>query len=215
VPDIPAALDPGTCYLYLVRHGATENNRAARLQGRQSHHPLSEQGRAQALLLSELLASRRIGQVYSSPLLRAMQTAERIAAAHGLEVRPLAELVEVDVGRWEGRSWSEIAETEAEAYAAFMQDPAVHPYAGGETITQVAARVAPAIDALYERHLGEAIVVVAHSVVNRAYLATQLGLPLSLTNRLSQENCAVNLLRHRGGKTRVLSVNSLFHLDQV
>lgn len=207
-------LNDETCYVYLARHGATANNHTGVLQGQQAHHELSAQGVEQARQLRDLLAQRPIAAVYSSPLRRAMQTAEAVALPHKHEVQMVEALMEVNVGRWEGRGWKEIAASAPEAYAAFMENPAECPYDGGESFTDVVQRVKPAMDALYTRHLGQAIVVIAHSVVNRTYLASVLGVPLRMANQLTHQNCAVNVLRQRKGKVQVVAMNSGFHLEE-
>lgn len=213
MPPSPA---PPTCWLYLVRHGATENNRARppRLQGRRTDPPLSDEGLEQAQNTGRLLADCPIDAVYSSPLLRARQTAEAIAQPHGLEVQPVQGLIEVDVGDWEGRAWDEIERTDPEAYRAFMTDATVHPYLGGENLQTVLDRTAPTFEKLLAENLGRAIVAVAHNVVNRAYLAELLGLPLARYRWVPQDNCGVNLLRYRTGKVKVVTVNSVFHLPK-
>ena len=69
--------------------------------------------------------------------MRSRETAEIIAAPHGLVVQTIAEISEVDVGQWEGRSWVEIAQTEPDAYRQFQENCGQHGYAGGENLTQV------------------------------------------------------------------------------
>lgn len=203
------------CWLYLVRHGATENNRARppRLQGRRTDPPLSDEGLGQARDTARLLADCPIDAVYSSPLLRARQTAEPIARQHGLEVQVVEGLIEVDVGDWEGRAWDEIERTNPEAYRAFMTDATVHPYLGGETIQTVLDRTAPTIEKLLAENVGRTSVAVAHNVVNRAYLAGLLDVPLARYRSVPQDNCGVNVLRYRNGSVKVVTVNGVFHLD--
>ena len=126
MPPCPA---PDTCWLYLVRHGATANNRARppRVQGRRTDPGLSPVGRRQAEQTGRALAGLPLKRVYSSPLLRARETALAIAGPHGLSVEVVDDLVEVDVGQWEGRNWDEIQRTDPEAYRLFMLDAGVHP----------------------------------------------------------------------------------------
>lgn len=203
-----------TCLLYLVRHGATENNVAnpPRLQGRRSNLGLSAKGREQAEEAARQLATYRLAAVYASPLLRAVETAAMIAAPHGVAVDPIEELVECDIGDWEGRSWGEIEQTDAEAYRLFHADAGTHGYLGGENLAQVLARVEPALDAILARHVGESVAVVAHNVVNRVWLAHLLGVPLSAARGIPQENCGINLIRYRTGTPKVWTVNSVSHL---
>jgi broad specificity phosphatase PhoE len=151
--------------------------------------------------------------VYSSPLLRAQETAQRIALAHRLTVRTVAEITEADVGAWERRSWVEIRETETDAYEKFQRDPATHGYRQGENLAQVRDRVVPAIDAIMRSHLGERIAIIGHNVVNRVYLAEAIHLPLARARGIAQENCGINLLRFRDEQAKVITINSVFHLE--
>ena len=212
MPPCPA---PDTCWLYLVRHGETPNNHARppRLQGRRTDPPLSEEGLRQARRTGQLLADVRLDAVYSSPLLRARQTAEAIARPHELPVVVVDELTEVDVGDWEGRAWEEIERTDPEVYRAFMTDAGVNPYLGGETVETVRARAVPAFERLLADHAGGIIAVSAHNVVNRAYLAHLMSIPVARYRTIPQDNCGVNVLRARRGDVKVITINGVFHLD--
>lgn len=207
---------PDGCQMFLLRHGATANNVAQppRLQGRGSNPGLSADGLRQAEETAELLARVSLAAVYASPLVRALETAERLALPHRLTVQTVPELIECDVGLWEGRTWPDIERDDADYHAAFRADPATHGYAGGENLTQVAQRVGPAFASLLQKHSGGNIAVVGHNIVNRCYLAEQLGIPLARArDRLVQHNCGVNLIRQRGGKTQVAALNAIWHLS--
>lgn len=213
MPPCPA---PETCLCFLIRHGATDNNRAVppRLQGRRTDPPLSAEGLEQSRRAAEALAAEPIACVFSSPLLRARQTAEAIAMPRGLEVEIDDGLIECDVGLWEGLSWEEVQERYPEAHAQFHRSPVENPYLGGENLLAVQSRVVPVIDNLLATNLGRAIAVVAHNVVNRCYLAAVLGLPLEFYRRITQDNCGITILEHRSGRTQVLTINSEWHLTK-
>ncbi len=213
MPPSPASNE---CYLYLVRHGATVNNLAKPpiLQGRRTDPPLSPQGRIQAERTGAFLAGMSIDRVYSSPLLRAKETAEAIAHSHGLEVEIAPGLIEVDVGRWEGMNWQEIEENDPEAYRLFMSDPTGNPYAGGEAIGFVQQRATKHFLELLEANIGRTIVVAAHNVVNRAWLSSLLGIELPHFRSVPQDNCGISLVRYRKGRIKILTINGIFHLDQ-
>lgn len=202
--------------LYLIRHGATEANERKPyiLQGRGLDGPLSARGRRQADAVAQLLATFPLQAVCASPLRRALETAEMIAAAHNLPVETDAELTECDVGAWEGMDWGSIERKFPDGYRAFRSDPARAPYLQGESYYDVHTRAAPAIDRLLERHAGKALVVVAHNVVNRAYLAGLMGLDLGRAKDVRQSNCGVNVIRRRSGQTELLTLNAHFHLPQ-
>jgi broad specificity phosphatase PhoE len=199
--------------LYLVRHGATAANLAkpARLQGR-SDVPLAPIGERQAEATRDALAGVRFAAVYSSPLIRAVRTAAIIAPGH--EPIPCPELTECHVGRWEGVDWDRIRRDDADAFARYMADPATDGYPEGENFTQVMQRVGPAMDELFQRHAGKAFLVVSHHVVNRAFLAETLGLPLRLGRAVSLDNCGVSVVVEEAGRRRVKSVNQTLHLGE-
>ncbi|NIP86837.1 MAG: hypothetical protein GTO03_15240 [Planctomycetales bacterium] len=208
---------PDSCLMYLVRHGATANNVAnpPRLQGARSGGELSGEGRVQAKAAAALLAERPIEVVYSSPLIRARQTADIIAAGLQQTTQVLEALIEVDVGDWEGRAWVEIEQSEPEAYRRFIENPAEHPYVGGENLQQVSQRILPVMAQLMEQNLGRAIVVVAHNVVNRVYLANLMQLPLALARTIPQKNGGINVIRRRHGQDKLITTNAVFHLGEM
>jgi len=213
MPPCPA---PDTCRLYLLRHGATDFNRAEppRLQGRRFDLPLSEEGLEQARAAGRRLAAEPLNAVYTSPLLRARQTARAIAAPHGLTTEPVEELIEVDVGDWEGRSWEEIAQTDAEAYRLFTADASIHPYLGGENLAVVLDRVLPALERLMAENLGRLIVAVAHNVVNRVYLSHLLGMSLARAIFDQADRTVVLNDRSVAGQAKPLWINSVSHLGK-
>ena len=204
---------PNTCWLYLIRHGATPNNREVppRLQGRRTDPGLSDEGFEQARLAAAALADRSIDAVFATPLLRAQQTAEAIAQPHGLPVAIVDDLIEVDVGEWEGVAWDEIEKNHPEAYRLFMTDASIHPYLGGENMTTVYDRVLPAFEQLMRENVGRTIVAVAHNVVNRVYLTHLLHMPLKKYRSVPQDNCGINVLRYRDGEIKAVTVNSIEH----
>lgn len=213
MPPCPA---PDTCLALLVRHGATVNNVCypVKLQGCGSDLPLSAEGLRQAEETSRCLATTALAAVYCSPLLRARQTAEAIARLRGLEVQTVAELTEVDVGQWEGRTWEEVQRQWPDVHAAYMDDPGLMPYLGGESFLQVQQRAHPALQQLLETHPGQLIAVVTHNVVNRVLLAPLLGVPLKLARGIHLDNCGICVLRHRGGITKLITLNSVLHLSE-
>jgi broad specificity phosphatase PhoE len=203
--------------LYLIRHGATEANLAQppRLQGRGHNPPLAGLGIRQAEATRDFLAIRPIDHCYSSPLVRAVQTAAIVAAPHGLTPQPLEDLIECDVGRWEGLDWQTIRSQDADTYQGFMANPARQGYPGGESFADVHARTSRTLEQLFQQHAGESFLVVAHHVVNRTYLAGVLGLPPELARQVTLDNCGISVVVREGQKTTVTTLNAAFHLQGV
>jgi broad specificity phosphatase PhoE len=202
-------------FLYLVRHGTTDANikRPYVLQGCGTDMSLNDLGRKQAQAVGKFLSQWTFHQIYSSGMKRAIETAEEIAKHHELQVQPVEQLAECHVGDWEGMDWESVKREHPEEYRAFMENPALNPYLGGESYEDVRIRIEPVLQQLLKRHIGESIAVVAHNVVNRVYLAGLLGVELSLAKDLRQNNAGVNIIRYREDETTLMTMNAHFHLD--
>jgi broad specificity phosphatase PhoE len=201
--------------VYLLRHGATAANRHVpyRLQGRGSDLPLDDVGRQQAEAAASALAHIAFVAVYSSPLLRAVQTAEIVAARRGLSVHTDPGLIEGDVGRWEGLTWDEAAARDPEAHRRFFADSGTTPYPDGESFLDVQLRATPAIAGIAERHDGDSIAIVGHNILNRAYLAGVIGLEIGKAREIRQSNGGVNVLEIDGSRAVALTLNAALHLE--
>ncbi len=202
--------------LYLVRHGATPSNeeKPRRLQGCGVDTSLSPRGAEQAREVAAFLQQVSLDAVFCSPLKRAKETATQIASAQNLEVSVVDEIHEVNVGKWERLDWPTIARDFPTEYAQFMEDSAMHGYPGGESHRDVADRVAPVFGQMLAANTGKRIAVVAHSVVNRTWLATLLGIPVGRAKELPQDNCCVNVVRYRDGQAKLITLNSRFHISE-
>ena len=200
--------------LYLVRHGATAANLAdpPRIQGRRSDPPLAEQGLLQARTAGQFLADRPVVACYTSPLLRAVQTARIVAEHHGITPVQMVALSECDAGDWEGLDWPSVRLLDPEGYRRFHDDPARSGYPGGESYADVHRRAAPVIDQLLAGHAGKSIVVVAHHVVNRTYLAGLLGLRPGQAREVVLDNGAVSVVVRRGGQASVIALDAAAQL---
>ncbi|HID61511.1 MAG TPA: MSMEG_4193 family putative phosphomutase [Anaerolineae bacterium] len=169
-----------TTQLLLIRHGLTDWV-GRRLPGWMPGIHLSEEGRQQAEALARRLASLPIEAIYASPLERAVETAEAIAAPHGLSVQLRENLGEVRIGEWTGRTIKELAEEEwltIQFYPSGMNIP------GGETMPEMQARVVAELDAIRKAHPGATVAVVSHADVIKAAVAHYVGLHLDLFQRL-------------------------------
>ncbi len=206
-----------TAIILLIRHGATDANlqRPYILQGRSLNGPLSQTGIEQVSSAGKFLSDFPLDHVYASPMVRAQQSAELIAKHHDHTVKTIDEIIEVDVGDWEAKSWDTIMQEDPEQYKQFMANPAEVPYKGGECYRDVQQRVVPAFTKLAASHLGEMVAVVAHNVVNRAILAHLLALDLNRAKDIRQNNACVNILRYKQNKLELITLNAVFHLGDV
>lgn len=203
--------------LYLIRHGSTPSNenKPRLLQGSGVNSGLSELGKRQARRVGEWFRHVPVDVVYSSPLMRAVETAQEICGAVACSLITVPELVEVDVGLWERQTWDSIKVRHPEEYARFHEDCSQYGYLGGESYGDVQRRIVPVFARLLEQHVGQTIAVIAHSTVNTVYLATLLKLDVKLARQLPQENCAVNVIRAIDGVPQLVTMNSVFHLEAI
>jgi 2,3-bisphosphoglycerate-dependent phosphoglycerate mutase len=160
--------------IHLARHGETDWNRELRWQGH-ADPPLNALGRQQARALAESLAGTRISAVYSSDLRRASETAEIVAGKLEVPLRLDAALRELDVGSWQGQTLAELEARHAGAVARW-EESGEHGWEGGESHTEMAARVLEAIGSIAAEHAGEEVLVVSHGGPMRALKAFAAGL---------------------------------------
>jgi broad specificity phosphatase PhoE len=161
--------------LLLLRHGRTAWNAERRFQG-QADPPLDEVGRMQAYEVAGLIAAIGPDLLVSSDAARAMQTAERVSAATGLDLVPEPRLRERGLGHWEGLTRDEVAVKYPDEYADWVQGRDVSRR-GGESREQVAERALAALRDLPEV---TTLVLVTHSATAMALCATLLGLDQKL-----------------------------------
>lgn len=195
-----------TIFLF-IRHGETAWNVEKRIQG-QLDIPLNDLGRAQALAVRDALASTKVAAVLSSPLSRALDTAQPSALAHGLPVRPLPSLAERHFGLLQGHSSDTRREQSLElVYDRARRDPHFVPE-GGESLSGFLKRVELAVAEVIgvagvtEVLDPDAVVLVfTHGgVLEMLYRMTQgMGLAEPCVG-LSLANGAFNRLVHRGGE---------------
>jgi broad specificity phosphatase PhoE len=163
---------PSQARVYLARHGQTAYNLEGRFQG-QLAVPLDDTGRAQAVELAERAAAHDFRALWSSPLLRARETADVLARRIGLEPKDDARLMETDAGDWTDRSFAEVQAAAPEQFAAFVAGDPGFAFPGGESFAQQEERVNAALEDVERGELPA--LVVCHGMVIRAALAGRAG----------------------------------------
>jgi alpha-ribazole phosphatase/probable phosphoglycerate mutase len=187
--------------LYLIRHGATEGSETKRYKG-SIDVPLSENGQRQMEQVAKYLnrpyksdtAYNGLNAVYTSPLSRALKSAEIIAEPHGLKPIVIEGLRERSFGIWEGMTFTEIKEKYPQEFEAWAGNPLRYSPVDGESTVEVRERAVKAVDSLLSNHNSEHIAVVAHGGVNRIILCHIMGIPLENIFRIEQDFAAVNII---------------------
>lgn len=195
--------------VYLARHGQTESNLLRRYAGH-SAEPLTEAGRGQISGLAVRLGLCGIGEIWTSEVARAQESAHLVARIVGVPVRTDTRLNEIQMGPWEGLTETEVVRAFPTAHALWCVLPDRVALDGRETLGKVAARVAAAVsDATRERH---PVLLMTHVAPIRVAVLTVLGLPLSQYKRLHVGNGdAVVVDRSKAEARRLGQDRSLQH----
>jgi len=145
-----------------------------------------------------------------------METARILAAPHGLEVQPRAELREIDHGHWEQLTRREVEQRFPEEAAAWDEDPYTSAPAGGESGLMVTARALPALIEIVRRHAGQPVLVVSHKATIRLLLSSILGFdPRRYRDNLDQSPAALNIVDFRDPvRARLMLFNDTSHCSE-
>jgi len=189
---------------------------AERRFGGHTATPLSALGRAQAEATARALSAERVTAVYSSDLLRAVETAEPLARLTGLEIRRTEAFRERGVGRMEGLTFEEAAARHPEEYAALLRRDFEHVLTGGESYRQMLDRSSRELDRAIQEHAGGTVAVFSHTgtiCILALHLMGALDAPELRPVWIATANCGITRFELRtDGFVRVLAVNDTRHL---
>lgn len=197
--------------LYCCRHGESAYNAEGRIQG-QSNVPLSPLGRRQSEALAEALSRFEIEAVYASPLKRAYETAEPVAAALGLPICTDERLMEINAGVLQGLRWEEVRQqhpVEAARWASLEPDFVIP---GGESRRQVMHRGQAALEAIRETGHQRAVVI-AHGTLLGCALCGLLHIPPE-HNPFDLYNGSISKLAWNS-RLKLLTLNQIEHLERI
>jgi len=200
--------------LILVRHGETYWNKEGLVQGGDSDIELNDTGLEQARKLAAFLESESITTILSSPLQRAIATAEVIASHHQLPVEIDQGLRELKVGDLEGISVSNLRTTFSRFLLQWWQDGEAMKLPNGESLVELQQRAWKVIEDLLERHKTSpehnkdtTVVVVSHYFVTLAIILKALNLPLDCFTKFKLDLAGVSILEFRDYGARLVTFN--------
>jgi len=199
--------------LILVRHGESQWNAEGRVQGH-SDSPLTARGRAEARKVAERLSNTDIEAVYSSDVGRALESAELIAAPHGLTVSVRQALRERCYGVLEGKTVEEAAGDDTGWLQTWRADRLRLAPPEGETQPELSQRVIAALREIAAAHPGQTVVVVTHGGPIKSAVFHILQIPVSSWDLTWVANGSITVLRGTPNLLRVASFNDTSHLDQ-
>jgi broad specificity phosphatase PhoE len=197
--------------VYLIRHGQTAWNKEEIFRGR-TDVPLDQTGLKQAELAGEYFKEMEIHGIYSSPLSRAWETAQKIAQFHNHKVQPLQGILDMSFGNWEGRAHQEIQKIDEETYRRWREEPHLVRLPGGESLDDVRVRALAALEEVIRNHPGKSLILVSHRVVNKVLICGILGLDNSHFWQITQDTTAINLIKYKEGRYFLSLMNETCHL---
>jgi broad specificity phosphatase PhoE len=200
--------------LILVRHGETYWNKERRVQGGASDIQLNDTGLEQARNIAAFLKNEPIAAILSSPLQRAIVTAEAIASHHQLPVEVDQGLRELKVGELEGMPVSNLTTTFSHFLMQWWQDGGAMKLPNGESLVELQQRAWKAVELLLERHTTNpehskdtTVAVVSHYFVTLAIILKALDLPLDCFTKFKLDPGGVSILEFRDFGARLVTFN--------
>jgi broad specificity phosphatase PhoE len=194
---------------FLIRH-ASCSGLGQMLWGRTPGVCLSETGKLQALRLVDRFRGIKLQAIYSSPLERALETAEPIARSMNLEVNKNAAFNEIDYGEWTGKSFEALSSDEC--WRRFNGRRSATRIPGGESFLEVQSRVVKELYSLSSQAAN--IVIVSHADVIKAAVGYIAGTPIDLLHRIEISPCSVSVIAI-DDSARLLTINNECELDML
>ena len=196
--------------IILVRHGETEWNVKGVFRGRIDIE-LNETGIKQAQLLVEYLSNLKIDAIYSSPLKRAVKTAEMITSYHKLNVEITPGLIDFNYGEWQGLPRQEVKDKYKELYAEWIKNPHRVKTPSGETLDDVRKRAMDVVNDVIAKYEGT-VVLVSHRVVNKVLICALLGLDNSHFWNIKLDTCGTTAFAYENERFILIKHNDTSYL---
>ena len=198
--------------IIFVRHGKTPTT-GTKLPGRAPNLHLSDEGKSQAEMIAKEIENssssflgKGVSAIYASPMERTQETARPIAKALNLRVRTLKGLNECDFGDWTGRRLRDLSKLKS--WSTVQKKPSSFRFPNGESFSEMQNRMLRTVDKMRERHPGETIVCVSHADPIKAILASAVGTPLDLFQRIMVGPCSASVVLYTKERPLVLTLNS-------
>ncbi len=189
----------------LVRHAVTAHT-GLKLSGWMPNLRLTSEGRAQAEAVAERLGSVKLDAIYSSPILRTVETARAIAARHDLDVTMRKGIGEVEYGTWTDRSLKSLARTKL--WTTLQRFPSSARFPEGESLREVQSRALAELERLRAEHPRQTVCLVSHGDVIRLLAAHYLGVHIDLFQRIHIGPASVSVISVGDQGPMVLTLNS-------
>ncbi|HKG47891.1 MAG TPA: histidine phosphatase family protein [Pyrinomonadaceae bacterium] len=196
---------------FLIRH-ASCSGLGQTLWGRKPGICLNEKGEMQARRLADRFKDVTLDAIYSSPLERALQTADVLARNLNLEVKQSAAANEINFGDWAGKTFEELSSDER--WRRFNSYRSMTTIPGGESFLEVQNRIVKEIEVLALQHGNARVAIVSHADVIRAAVAYFSGTPIDMIDRFEISPCSVSVVAVDTDNATLLTINNESELDR-
>jgi broad specificity phosphatase PhoE len=200
--------------IILVRHGETEWNASEIFRGR-ADIDLNETGLRQAELLGKYLSGEKIDRIYSSPLKRAVKTAEAIAKHRKTGVNIVENLIDFDCGEWQGLTVEQVKDKDDVLYQDWLDTPEQMRIPGGETLEDVLNRAMPFVVGSVMKCREGTIALVSHRVVLKVLICALLKLDNSHFWDIKIDNGAITRFVYDGNHAVLTGHNDTSYLKEI
>jgi len=193
--------------LLLIRHGENEYVKTGKMAGRLPGVHLNERGQNQARALGEALKDVPLKAIYSSPLERAMETAAPIASTRKLQIIQEPNLMDADIGKWQGKSWKVLSLTKV--WKIVQQSPSRFRFPDGESFPEIQTRISNVLEVIIKKHNKpqDIVAVVFHADPIKLAVSHFLGLPLDHFQRLSCDTGSMTALHVNEAGANLVKLN--------
>lgn len=199
--------------LLLIRHAENDYVRSGKLAGWTPGVHLNDEGKRQAEALGQRLAAAGLRAIYSSPLERAVETAQAIVShCAGLEIQIEEDIGEVRYGDWTGQRLRQLVRTRL--WQVVQHCPSRARFPKGESIREMQARAVGAIERIAECHRGVTVAVISHGDVIKAIVAHYSGMPLDLFQRIVIAPASVSIIGVHRAWANIVCLNDTNHYDR-
>jgi broad specificity phosphatase PhoE len=200
--------------IYILRHGETDWNRKKLFRGR-SDIELSQRGRDQARAAAETFRRKQISSMYTSPVLRSVETAEIVSEIIGIPFTEAPELSDPDCGTWTGMNLEKVRISYPQEHGLMENHPSQLRFPGGESVFEVYERVSRFIlQDLWDHEDGD-ILLVTHNFIFQVFSMAVLGCHLDNLYNLEMDNGAISEYVRKGDRVILVKVNDNYYLEGI
>ncbi|MCL5037391.1 MAG: histidine phosphatase family protein [Chloroflexi bacterium] len=198
--------------VYLVRHGETGGNKMETFRGTLDL-PLTQKGKEQAFRAAVIFTKHNPDAVYSSPLRRAEDTADAIAEPHILPVLKESRFMDLDFGKWQGKTVGGVKEEFPCEFEQWTKNPFNAVISGGGNLKELAKNASDALCEIIERHKDREVIIVTHRLVLKLLVCFALGLDGPGFWKIRMDCGSISLLEHDGENFILSLLNGTSHLE--